>query len=67
MTLAVAWVLVNKKMLMSFLGKAALFISFFFVFHLQLMLQEAGAAHNYKESTCSKMWKGLNLEVFMTV
>jgi hypothetical protein len=68
MTLAVALVLVNKKMLMNFLGKAALFTFYvFFVFHLELMLQEAGAAHTYIECMCTKVWKLLNIEVFMIV
>jgi hypothetical protein len=66
MTLAIALVLVNKKMLMNFLGKAALFTFYFFIFHLE-MLQEAGAAHTYTECMCRKVWKLLNIEVFMIV
>ena len=66
MTLAVALVLVNKKMLMNFLGETELFIFYVFVFHLE-MLQEAGAAHTYIECMCRKVWKLLNIEVFLIV
>jgi hypothetical protein len=55
--LAVALVLVNKKMLMNFLGETELFIFYVFVFHLQLILQATGVAHNYTKSTCSKVCK----------
>jgi hypothetical protein len=59
MTLAGSLVLVNKKMLMNFLGKTSLFTFYVFVFHLE-MLQEAGAAHTYTECMCRKVWKLFN-------
>jgi hypothetical protein len=42
---------------MNFLGKAALFTFYVFVFHLE-MLQEAGAAHTYIECMCRIEYRG---------